>query len=520
MDASDADRAADRRSVLVGSLLGIGFIVATTVTRFDARPLWLDESYSLGVANQFAKGVSATGGTMVLYYALLWPWVRISQSEAWIRSLSLVLSVLTMPLVAVLGRRLGGRRLALIAPVLLSTSWMFGYMAAEARTYALETLLVTAGWYAIVRAVEAGTSWSNARRWWILLALLAALGVLAHGLFPLFVAAWAVALAFSPRPRRAVVPMLPVLALCAVALIALYLQGIGEVGNWVHATTWNYVKKSYHNFSSPTGWAARIVLALVVAGIVLAAWHWWEARRQDEPARLAAWKRVLPVAWLLVPSASLLAVSEVRHEFQSRYLAAMTPGIALCMGFVLVSFDNAVRSWRGAGSAQVARVRWAPLAIATLLVVATVGSANTESLRRYRNSDWDTIAALVDEHVQPGDTIVFLSDASRPTFEAAWSRSTHKVTPGVANMPRPLGKVLRVDAYDYPSYTNRRRLLKSPRVWIIKVGTIEIGAPIYMDRPPITSNFEKVDSWTFAHGPVVVTLYERTSPVDPLPDAK
>ncbi len=482
--------------------------------------MWLDEAYSLGVADQFAKGVSATGGTMVLYYSFLAPWVRVSQSVAWVRALSLVFAVLTMPMAALLGRRIAGRRMAVIAPALLCVNWMFGYMAAEARAYSLETLLAITGWYALVRIVDAGTSWRVARRWWVLLAVLAAVGVFAHGLFPLFVGAWVVAIVLSPNPRRAVLPMLPVIGLCLVALAALYTMGIGDVGDWVESTQWWYIKRSYHTFSSPYGWVSRFVVLLVAVSLVLAAWRFLGARRRGDEARMGAWKQVVPAVWLLVPTIGLLAVSLVRNEFQSRYLAPITPSIAFSMAFVLLWGDDALRRWRGGGKGVLAKRSWLPLAMSTLLVVAAIGIANFHSLASYRNADWDRIAGLVDEHVQPGDGIVFFSDLTREPFEAAWQQSAHAVAPVPANMPRPLGKVVRIERYDWPDYAHRRNLLKYQRVWMIKIGTTELGADIYADRPPITTNFKLVGLWNYKNGPVVVALFERTSTVDPYPDAK
>ncbi len=135
-----------------------------------------------------------------------------------------------LPVIAVLGRRLGGWKLALIAPALLAVGWMFGLKAAEARSYSLETLLVLIGWYALIRAVENGALGSRSRWWWALVALIGGLGVLAHGLFPMFVSTWLLAVVLAPGARRAVARFMPTLLCCGGVLLVLYRTGASHGG--------------------------------------------------------------------------------------------------------------------------------------------------------------------------------------------------------------------------------------------------------------------------------------------------
>ena len=80
---------------------------------------------------------------MSLYYVLLRVWLHLGESPFFIRSLSVMLSVATVPAVYWLARMLYDRRVALIAAALFTFNAYGIRYAQEARSYALLVLLAT-----------------------------------------------------------------------------------------------------------------------------------------------------------------------------------------------------------------------------------------------------------------------------------------------------------------------------------------------------------------------------------------
>lgn len=125
--------------------------VAGVVARFaTTSPLWLDEALSVNIASLDLGEIPEAlrrDGHPPLYYWLLHLWMElVGDSDLAVRALSGVLAVATLPLAWLAGGRLGGRRGARWAVVVLALSPYAVRYATEARMYALVMLLVTAGY--------------------------------------------------------------------------------------------------------------------------------------------------------------------------------------------------------------------------------------------------------------------------------------------------------------------------------------------------------------------------------------
>src|SRR4051812_41639488 len=106
---------------VVGQVL-VGAAVATAAIG-DAS-FWLDESASASVASRSFGGIFEVLGhndaNMGLYYLLLHVWMWGGDSEAWIRLFSALCMVATIPVTALLARRLFGDVVGVVAGVLVS----------------------------------------------------------------------------------------------------------------------------------------------------------------------------------------------------------------------------------------------------------------------------------------------------------------------------------------------------------------------------------------------------------------
>lgn len=132
-----------------GWLLAATMLLAAALRAYGigAASLWNDELFSryyaqLGLPFLWTQGFSVET-TPPTYYTLLVGWMRLfGTSEAAMRSLSLVASVGTVPLVYLLAREFAGVAVALLAALLFALSPMQIYFAQEARAYALMLLPV------------------------------------------------------------------------------------------------------------------------------------------------------------------------------------------------------------------------------------------------------------------------------------------------------------------------------------------------------------------------------------------
>jgi len=118
--------------IVIAALLRIAFLGAK---RFD-----VDEAASITYARLgWAAFLStlALDSNMWLHYALLRLWAHLGDSEVIIRSLSVIPAVATLSVVYALGTRLFGRRVGLIALVLLSVNAFHIAYAQNARSYSL-----------------------------------------------------------------------------------------------------------------------------------------------------------------------------------------------------------------------------------------------------------------------------------------------------------------------------------------------------------------------------------------------
>lgn len=129
----------------------LAVVVLGLVLRFVTRsPLWLDEALSVNIARLPIADIPEAlrhDGHPPLYYVLLHGWMQVAgTSDAAVRALSGVLSVVTLPVAFLVGRRRGGPVLGWICLGVFAMSPFVLRYATETRMYALITLLVLIGY--------------------------------------------------------------------------------------------------------------------------------------------------------------------------------------------------------------------------------------------------------------------------------------------------------------------------------------------------------------------------------------
>jgi 4-amino-4-deoxy-L-arabinose transferase-like glycosyltransferase len=143
-------------------------VLAGAVVRLvglDRLSLWLDETTSVRIARQSPAAIWQDVGDThpPLYHLLLHGWLLLGTGDGWVRLLSSLLGIATVPALYALGCALVGRRVALGAAWLLALlPWHIWY-SQEARMYAAVALLGTLALLAGARWLrQPGPGWAAA----------------------------------------------------------------------------------------------------------------------------------------------------------------------------------------------------------------------------------------------------------------------------------------------------------------------------------------------------------------------
>lgn len=291
------------RSHRLAALIAWAIVAAALAIRLfraDAQSLWYDEGTSAQLATRSARAIVAAAAGDIhppLYYLLLAAWTRVfGHGVPALRALSAVLGAATVAAVIAIGRRLGGRRLALAAGALAATSPYLIWYGQEARMYVLAGALgaaLTALALAEADALaEAGASAEgNAQA-----------EADAHGDPDALVDARPPGTAelqlrpdsppVPPRPMRRPLPTriltpaaLPIAALVAAALYTQYLAGAAAVavGGGTMALAWARLRRRGGRWPWPS--VLRWLAAFALAAVLFVPWlaRAWPALR-DWPA--------------------------------------------------------------------------------------------------------------------------------------------------------------------------------------------------------------------------------------------
>ncbi|MGH9047227.1 MAG: glycosyltransferase family 39 protein [Acidimicrobiales bacterium] len=143
-----------RTAAIIGVVIAVA---AGLVLRFWTRSdLWLDEALTVDIARRplgQLHHLLRQDGAPPLYYVLLHFWMKaFGTSDLDVRSLSGVISAVTLPLAWLAGRRYG-RASAWAVLVLVATAPFAVYYGTEARMYALVMLLTVLGFLTLDRAM-------------------------------------------------------------------------------------------------------------------------------------------------------------------------------------------------------------------------------------------------------------------------------------------------------------------------------------------------------------------------------
>ncbi|HET9242692.1 MAG TPA: glycosyltransferase family 39 protein [Gaiella sp.] len=157
--------------------LGVAGVVAAAagflLHQLMAWPPHEDETLALFVGRDSLPGVvehvTQERGGAPLHFLLAWAVAHLGFGLGGLRLASALFALGSLPLVAALGRRLGGARVGLVAAALVAPSWLFLFHGVYGRMYSLFLFLSLLCTLTLLRALDGGSRW----RWaaWVAAAL-------------------------------------------------------------------------------------------------------------------------------------------------------------------------------------------------------------------------------------------------------------------------------------------------------------------------------------------------------------
>jgi mannosyltransferase len=422
------------------------------------KSLWIDEAFSLWMGRQpvgqMLDWLVRIDQHPPLYYLLLHLWMRLGDGEAIVRIPSALCSTLTIPVIYLLGCRLSGQRLGLLAALILAVSPFHVHFAQEARMYALFTLNASLAMLALARLLADPCAATRAlgqqfisfvRAWrtdrhrpplraietdlaWLTYILLTAATLWIHNtavLFPLatnvFVFGQLIYRRFLSHSQTPTLSLRNWLLAQAAAFLlwspwlpAFITQSAGVYREfWLPPLSWMTFGEVLLGFVSEflplpipaLGVIICLHLALAVLGLIaLRRWRTWAAFPLAFFAApfvgevLVSLRRPIlygrTLIWISLPFYLLLAAGVWYFEPQRRKGGHWPPGR---QGFLSSRLcGRELGGWRSL--------------YAVAVVLAMLG-LNGLSLHAYytdfQKEEWDDAAALVAERVDPGDLILF-----------------------------------------------------------------------------------------------------------------
>jgi len=418
-------RGSGRRSWPVAAGVGLTLALGVALRLWSRSDLWLDEAQTVAIARLPVGQIPAAlrqDGAPPLYYLLLHGWMSVFGTGS-ARALSVLCSVLALPLAWLLGRRVGGRRTAWAALLLLAASPFAIRYAEEGRMYSLVVLLALAGGLVLLRVLER-PGWPPV----LGLALVAAALALTHYWCLYLLAAvgigllvWLVVGLGTPRAAGARRGLLG-LALGALGVLP-WLPSFATQ-NAHTGTPWSDPLRVTALGAALVGWggglnaSGGLVPVGVLLTVVLCGWALVALVRRRSAA---AWVAGVCAGTLLIGVAAGIAAGS---GFAERYAAPGLPAFLLLAAL---------------GLAAVRRTAYvAGLAVAVPLGLVAGGAADAT-----QRTQAGQIAAALRAQAAPGDVVAFCPDQLGPAV-------ARLLPAGLATATFPSGRPAgRLDWTDY-----------------------------------------------------------------------
>ena len=394
-------------SLLGLSLVGIISLAALLRIAFlGVKSFGQDEIASLGFAADswpsFFRTLANSEANATFYYLLLRLWRMLGDSEATIRALSVIFSIATVLLIYLLGSRLLGRRVGVLAAFLITINTYHIEYAQYARGYSLVVFLATLSSLFFLNSLER-PSWRN----WAAYVVTASLAVYSHLFAALVLLAQWTSLALLPsrdvpwqRWRLSVLWVGLLLLPLGVFAVA---TGRTQV-DWIPSPKLGNIPGVYYVLAGGSGRLAEagpvglLLLFTYLALCLLALRQAWSLV-VAHGVSWRVWRYGVLFAWLVVPVLLAYAVSLAKPLFIAYYLIVCLPPLVLLGAAGLDMLPK-------------------PMAAATLVVVAMLSAHEIHFYYTHPDTeDYRGATLYVLSHAEAGDAVAFYTPDIRYAFE-------------------------------------------------------------------------------------------------------
>jgi mannosyltransferase len=421
----------------------------------DAKSFWFDEGVSVAIARldwyNFARILWRREANMSLYYFLLHYWLHFGSSEFFIRSLSVLFAIASIPLVYQLGRRLFDPRIGLMAAALLAVNAYHVQYSQDARSYSLMVFLCSLSSLYFLKSLKEP---SRANR--VVYIVISALAVYAQFFSGLLLIAQWVSLRFLDRQqsgshtRAAIRSDWRWVALLVSPIVAFVAAtGAGPL-RWVQRPglkdLWTF---AMHLTGNGGPWLLLACVAACMAALLLV---WRTGRIPRVPWEV--WRYRFLACWLFSPILLTLALSLVKPLFVARYFIFCLPPLALLV------------------ACGISRLRSVWLMAPAFLLVLILSLQGTSGYYKQdldiQRDDWRDAASYLLKQAQPGDALLFHVPMGRMPYEFYQSTLAPAAATPVVLYPRHGDHLTFLDFVEKPNDAELQRLIpEHPRAWLV-----------------------------------------------------
>jgi uncharacterized membrane protein len=427
------------------------------LTLLGHQSFWYDEAVSSRLAqaglDDILSGRARDLGNPPFHLIFLHGWEKLfGLSDAALRASSAVVSVLSIPLMFSVGRRLLGERVALYATTIFALSPVQIYFAQETRTYALVTLICLLSTDLLLRALD------EPRRFWLWASYTATvfLAMYSHYFAAFLILAQIGFVLLTRREQGIILRLGGALVAAGLLYLVLWVPSLvaqastkGNLGR--SADTWYlHVAATPLVFGVGTTlvWkgdvgAARLALAALALAAFggAAAFGAWSLRHKRGPLTLLLLWFLFPIVLPVLVSVTLFPLYSVRYGL----IAAPAYYLLIAVGL----------------SELRATTRTAVAGAMALTAAVSLGFYFTRMVKL----DWRAVAAYVSPRLQPGDVLAFDADFNETAFAhyAGPDPSRIRLLPPRSERDHFLGS----SSAHEPPHSVDDRLESARRVWFI-----------------------------------------------------
>jgi uncharacterized membrane protein len=379
------------------------------------KSFWDDEAISTAIArsdwSNFWRIIFLYEVNMSLYHVLLKLWINFGQNEFVIRSLSVVFSVLTIPVMYALGSLLFNKRAGLLAALLMAINVFFIRYAQEARGYSLLLLLTTLSTYFFVFALHKSSKWI-----WAAYVVFSVFAMYTH-VFALFVIATQATslllLKIKDIPFKGLIISWIGIGLLVLPLAVYYVTQNPTNLDWaeppgrrmflylfMQLTGGNLLMgltggRIFWGFGAAQYFALAVYFVLCLVTLVHAVKIWFVKRTSYE-----TWHYGMILLYLFLPITIVWFISQVKPMFTFRYFIICLTPLMLLSAF---------------GISHIAR-KWLFIVSLMLVLVVSAFGLNTW-YTKIQKTDFKGATAYVLSMSEEADAVIFFAPTIRTGFE-------------------------------------------------------------------------------------------------------